>query len=212
MPKVSDQHLEARRQQIVDAAFQCFARKGFHPTTMHDICAEAGLSAGAVYRYFASKEEIIASACGEAQHASEMDLLNAALTEPDTGLMFKRLVQAFFSKFDGPEAEVGNRAMAQLWAEIAVNDGVRASHESTYLHMREGLGGVVQEAQGRGDYAEGLDPQAIVSAMIALHHGFVIQKAIHPDLETEAYKTVVEALLTGSLWTGDAPGRPDGDS
>ena len=59
MPKVTQAHLEARRQQILDAAFGCFARQGFHQTTMQDICREAELSPGAVYRYFDSKEAII---------------------------------------------------------------------------------------------------------------------------------------------------------
>src|SRR3569833_792948 len=59
MPRVSDDHLERRRQQILDAARRCFLRKGFHLTSMQDVFAESGLSAGAVYRYFKSKNEII---------------------------------------------------------------------------------------------------------------------------------------------------------
>lgn len=196
----------------MDAAFQCFARKGFHPTTMQDICVEADLSAGAIYRYFASKEEIIATACGESQHAAEMNLLSMAVGERDTGIMFKGLVEAFFSRFDGPVGDGDNRAMVQLWAELAVNDAVRAAHEPTFFRMREGLKGVVQETQRRGDYAPGLDPEALVSALIALHHGFQLQKAIHPQLDTEAYKEVVEALLTGSLWTGPQHGNAGSNS
>ena len=49
MPKVSEQHREARRDQIVDAALRCFSRKGFQRTSMADIIAESGLSAGAIY-------------------------------------------------------------------------------------------------------------------------------------------------------------------
>ena len=59
MPKVSEEHLEARRQQIVDAAVQCFARSGIHGTSLDDIRLEADLSRGAVYHYFKSKEDII---------------------------------------------------------------------------------------------------------------------------------------------------------
>jgi AcrR family transcriptional regulator len=55
MPKVTEAHLEARRQQILDAALACFSRRGFHQSTMQDICQEAELSPGAVYRYFRSK-------------------------------------------------------------------------------------------------------------------------------------------------------------
>src|ERR1700712_1467078 len=59
MPKVTDAHRESRREQILVAAWKCFSRKGFHSTSMADVIAEAGLSAGAVYLYFKSKDEII---------------------------------------------------------------------------------------------------------------------------------------------------------
>src|SRR3954453_11825091 len=58
MPKVSEQHREARRDQIIDAAISCIAKKGFHRTSMADIIAESGLSAGAIYLQFSGKEDI----------------------------------------------------------------------------------------------------------------------------------------------------------
>ena len=70
MPKVTEEHLEARRTQILDAALACFSRNGFHQTTMHDICSEAGLSPGAVYRYFDSKEAMIGESCLQGAHQS----------------------------------------------------------------------------------------------------------------------------------------------
>ena len=83
MPKVTEAHLEARRHQILEAASSCFARRGFHQCTMHDICAEAQLSPGAVYRYFHSKEEIIEAMCEEsARHNSA--LIEAAKERGDT--------------------------------------------------------------------------------------------------------------------------------
>src|SRR3954453_3288491 len=71
MPRVSDEHLERRRRQILDAARTCFIRKGFHLTSMQDVFAESGLSAGAVYRYFKSKKEII--------HAIATDKIGGAI-------------------------------------------------------------------------------------------------------------------------------------
>src|SRR4029450_8063922 len=59
MPKVTEAYSAARRQQIIDAAYRCFARKGFHQATMRDIYEEAKLSPGAVYHYFDSKDAII---------------------------------------------------------------------------------------------------------------------------------------------------------
>lgn len=59
MPKVSEAHSTARREQILKAATRCFARKGFQRTTMREICAAARLSAGSVYTWFPSKKAII---------------------------------------------------------------------------------------------------------------------------------------------------------
>lgn len=66
MPKVSAEHRAARRQQILDAARLCFLRNGFHATTMRDVFAEAGMSAGAVYLYFPGKEEIVRAIASQA--------------------------------------------------------------------------------------------------------------------------------------------------
>ena len=60
MPKLKPDTQRARRQHILDAAERCFGRDGFHRTTMHDICREAGVSPGALYVYFDSKEALIA--------------------------------------------------------------------------------------------------------------------------------------------------------
>src|SRR5262245_65834051 len=60
MPKLKPEVQTARREHILDAAERCFARAGFHRTTMHDICKQAGVSPGALYVYFDSKEALIA--------------------------------------------------------------------------------------------------------------------------------------------------------
>ena len=59
MPRVSDEYMARRREEILAAAKACFAREGFHATSMRDIYRECGLSPGAVYNHFASKEEIV---------------------------------------------------------------------------------------------------------------------------------------------------------
>jgi AcrR family transcriptional regulator len=58
MPKTSEAAKEARRTQILDAAVRCFARRGYYETTIEDLVAETGLSRGALYVYYPSKEAI----------------------------------------------------------------------------------------------------------------------------------------------------------
>ena len=65
MPKVSQEHRDARRAQILQAAAACFERKGYQRTTMADIIKESGLSAGAIYVYFAGKQDIVRAVAQE---------------------------------------------------------------------------------------------------------------------------------------------------
>lgn len=60
MPKLSKDQQQQRQNAILAAAERCFLRRGFHTTTMQDICKEANVSAGAIYVYFRSKEALIA--------------------------------------------------------------------------------------------------------------------------------------------------------
>ncbi len=66
MPRITDAHRAENRALIVSAAGRCFARDGFHQTSMPDVAVEAGVSVGAPYRYFASKDEIILEIAGDA--------------------------------------------------------------------------------------------------------------------------------------------------
>src|SRR3982750_3143286 len=58
MPKISHAQEQQRRDQILAAAMGCFARQGYHATSMDDVVRESGLSVGAIYSYFASKEDL----------------------------------------------------------------------------------------------------------------------------------------------------------
>src|SRR5256714_14223896 len=70
-----------RPSQILDAAVVCFAKRGFHQASMHDISAEAGISVGLIYRYFASKEAVIAAMAD--RHKQEIqELLQRARQAP----------------------------------------------------------------------------------------------------------------------------------
>ena len=103
-PKVTEEHVEARRQQILEAAFACFAREGFHQTTMKDICREAGLSAGAVYGYFRSKEEIIETACTESQQQN-MAFIESDMAEGNALEVLDRLADYGFEMLAQPESQ-----------------------------------------------------------------------------------------------------------
>src|ERR1700750_2986663 len=87
MPKVKPETLAIRREEILQAAEICFARKGFHQTTMQDVIKESGLSAGCIYGHFAGKDELI-QAIGERRHERDGALLESGrgIKDPMEGL------------------------------------------------------------------------------------------------------------------------------
>ena len=112
MPRVGEEHRAQRRRAILDAAVACFDRRGLHGTTMQDIIAESGLSVGAIYTYYASKDAIIAAIASE-RHARERELLDAAIAADDPRAAMHAFVDTFFGwLLDPAEQRRPNRPAA----------------------------------------------------------------------------------------------------
>src|SRR4051812_23729555 len=112
MPRVSEAHLAARRLQILDAARACFRRNGFHMTSMQDVIAEAGLSVGAVYRYFRSKNELIAAIAE--QYSGEISAaLGELIADPH-----RPLPEVMGTAIDLVDANTGPDGMMRLALQV----------------------------------------------------------------------------------------------
>ena len=72
MPKISEEQRQARRLEILEVAERCFARQGFHRTTMEHIIRELKSSPGAVYCYFRGKNEIVAAIAEQRHSANQL--------------------------------------------------------------------------------------------------------------------------------------------
>jgi len=198
MPKVSEEHTEARRRQIIDAAYRCFARKGFHQATMRDIYEEAGLSPGAVYHYFESKDDII-RASFDFDYQRSVDLFSAAQQSDDP---LKSLVDLFdfFSQGLEKAADLGaGRVNVQGWGEALVNPRLLASMHQVLNKYLEALSSIVRQGQESGQIDASLDPISIARVMLSLYYGLELQKALDPDVSVDNYARIVQALLLTSL-------------
>jgi len=203
MPKVSPEHGDARQRQILDAALACFSRQGFHKTTMKDIVRESGLSAGAIYNYFASKGEIV-DAIARERHASERALLEAARAESDKPRELWELTRAFFSSFASDEQRTGRRVGIEVWAEALRNPEVLATVRRGVDEPRRLLAELVREAQARDELPPDLDPEGMARVMVAVFQGFVLQQAWDPETDIERYLSAVEQILAAlSLYRRD---------
>lgn len=209
MPKVTEAHLEARKQQILDGAAACFSARGFHQTTVQDICKQAALSPGAVYRYFAGKEDIIA-AIVEQRRREGVALIEAAKTHnPDTLGQLSEIAEVFFSRLEDVQ---GCALDVELWAEAQTNPRVREVVRADAANIGDALAAIVSAAQARGDINPRLDPRAVAQVMNSMFQGLVLQKSVDPSIEVWPYVAVIKAMMGGSFWTGETAKGGDTDA
>jgi TetR/AcrR family transcriptional regulator, transcriptional repressor of aconitase len=194
MPKVSQTHLDARRQQILDAAIECFSRDGFHRTTMQDIVRQSGLSAGALYTYFKSKEEMI-EAIAAGRHTREQELILAAGESAEFAAIFQRLVRGFSESLLDPTERQGRRLALQLWTEALRNPRILQIVRAGVDPPQKMLAKILQAACKRGELPKDLDPDAMARVMIALFQGFALQLAWEPSTPVAPYVRTVEMIF-----------------
>jgi AcrR family transcriptional regulator len=199
MPKVSDTYLETRRQQVLDAAYSCFARNGFHETTMQDIAREAGVSYGVVYHYFDSKEDVIEEVWQASREAREIRLRKAyeKTTVPDVLAEFLGLS---VSRLERPESIPEMRLRIQLFGEALLNPRIAENLRGVWDYVLELLEDLIRQGQGRGEINPVIDTKALARAYIAVHDGLVLQKAIDPEVDIGKIIDVFRAMHQGALW------------
>jgi TetR/AcrR family transcriptional regulator, transcriptional repressor of aconitase len=178
MPKVSQAHLDARRRQILDAARTRFASHGFAHTSMADIVTESGLSNGAIYRYFTSKDEIVIAVCEQA---------GAALPQALTA----ETVNGFLEHVRALERETGHaRLVAQIYAEAAVSPPLAAVVQQQLAAMRAAVAASVPDHRRR-------DAEQIAEAFVALCGSYSQQLAVRGDVNPAPFTAALMAIIKG---------------
>jgi AcrR family transcriptional regulator len=188
MPRVSDQHLAARRQQILDAARVCFTRTGFHATTMHDVIREADLSVGAVYRYFKSKEELIA-AMTEQVVDEIVDRVSDALAQQPPLPLDQTLARVFRVMHPQLSEDGMFRVALQLWSEALRNPALAELVVTLYARLRAQFIGYARSLRPDAD------PEAVAAVMVSIIQGYALQRVLAGQPDMDAYLGAVRALV-----------------
>ncbi|WP_446225174.1 TetR/AcrR family transcriptional regulator [Nocardia sp. IBHARD005] len=196
MPRVSEEHLERRRQQILDAAQLCFARRGFHETSMQDVFTESQMSAGAVYRYFASKNEIIGALVNRAMGPLRERLAEIIRSEtPPPPAEVIRLLTTEIVKRSGPEGPL--RLAPQAWALALVSTEAAVPVCAAIASMRELWFEYADRLRETGWLPPGTDSDAIAKTIIGLVPGFILQHLLLGDVEPDDFARGLEVMLPG---------------
>jgi AcrR family transcriptional regulator len=196
MPKVKPETSLARRDEILEAAEICFARQGFHQTTIRDVIRESGLSAGCIYGHFATKEDLI-QAMGERRHAHDRKLLSISDDTMDPIAALRAIARDFLTDVQKEDSLRTRRVGVQLWAEALRDDAVR-SQVVGGVHMAvPAIVKLLQRGQRLGLVAKKLDPTAIARTIVAMFQGFVLHRVWGEPFKASAALASFDVFLRG---------------
>jgi len=196
MPKISQAKRDARQQQILDAALVCFSENGFHQTGMADIVRRSGLSHGAVYVYFQSKDDLI-EALAVDRHRQEA-LLNEAASHTDDPLEGLSVLAPGYARWlTDRSADDTRRVGVNGWAEALRNERVCRSVVEGIDAARAVIALLVERAQAKRLIARELSADAIARTLVATFQGFVLQIVWRQPVDVDAALTVLDRMLGG---------------
>jgi AcrR family transcriptional regulator len=178
MPKISPEAARDRRANIVSAAKRCFMRDGIH-ISVDDICAEAGVSKGALYGYFKSKEEVIQAIADE--HVADFARVRDAKTPTE-------LVAALFERLSCGD-RAANRLELEAWTYSLSRPDLRSRLSENTIALRSAIEVAFARMTGGGDRAS--RDGALIVETVAL--GLVATAALDRGDDVKNILTLVVA-------------------
>jgi AcrR family transcriptional regulator len=208
MPKITEEHREARRQQILDAARACVLEHGLEAASMEMIIARSGLSTGAVYRYFKGKDEIIGAAFAAATREIG-EAIAPILAGPKSGSpsqLAGKLLAAWVSYAQaGVGAAAGlDRMPAALhgWSYAQTDPELKATIKAGLHGFREACIPIIKQWQADGVVAASAEPDAVAQLLLSVFLGFVAQRSLTGDADIHAHASALAALTAARPASG----------
>jgi len=193
-----------RRDEILAAAQRCFARSGFHQTSMQEICAEAGMSPGNLYRYFPSKESLIAGIAERDRAEVAQDFARADLSQ---GLfaVLEGMAHHHFTQRSDEQVKLCTEVMA----EARRNPEIARISSAFDADVRKWLAGLFKAGIERGDVAPDVDLDAAITMLIIIADGVWWRRAVDPNFNAGAllplFMDITRYMLRSRSPEGTAP-------
>ena len=185
-----------RRTQILDAALVCFAKRGFHQASMHDISAEAGISVGLIYRYFENKDAVISAMAD--RHKQEIhEVLERAQQAPT---LLESLEILFTAHCCENEPRVISAVVVDLYAEASRNPHVADLVRDVLRTAMDGVTDLIARSPEAESAAHGLRPHELAELIFAVSRGMLMRDVLQPQTMTAGERRARQLEVTRRLW------------
>ena len=185
-----------RRSQILEAALVCFAKRGFHQTSMHDISGEAGISVGLIYRYFENKEAVI-SAMADRHKTEISEMLERARQAPSLLESLEILFTAHCCE-DAPQ--LVSAFVVDLYAEASRNPHVADLVRDVLETAMNGVRDLIARAPEVQNTGNNLTPDDLAELIFAVARGMLMLDVLRPHEMTAAERRARQLEVTRRLW------------
>src|SRR5436309_2372129 len=191
----SDSGLD-RRTQNIHSPLNCFAKRGFHQASMHDISAEAGISVGLIYRYFENKDAVISAMAD--RHKKEIhEVLERARRAPTLLESLEILFTAHCCE-DAPQ--VVSAFVVDLYAEASRNPHVADLVRDVLQTAMDGVTDLIARSPEAESAAHGLKPHELAELIFAVSRGMLMRDVLQPQEMTAAERRTRQLEVTRRLW------------
>ena len=196
---------DSRRRGILDAATRCFGRKGFHASSMKEICEEAAMSPGALYRYFPAKDDIVIEMVTIERHEWEALLLTVPPEASAMDLM-DAVVQRLEAEAPAVDLMDGAPVMLlEVLAEASRNPRVRPVVVASYHAVTAHLAARIRTDAATGRISAGIDPDAAATFIVAAFDGLLARSAVDSAVQPDAIPALLRDLARSLLQPVVAP-------
>lgn len=198
--KIVDKKL--KKEQIIRAAIDLFARKGFARTTISDIAREAGIGKGSVYDYFTTKDEIIQDCFFFFIKELEFDFEDILLTTLPAIDKLKKVFDAFARTMELSENRHLMELMFDFWAESIKSSQLKSvlfqQMDTFYRAYRKLCEDLIRDGIREGSFRKDLDPEVMATIILGMNDGIIVQWLLDKSLDfSKTMKAMVCMVLEG---------------
>lgn len=190
-PKVTEEYKEQKKKELLESAMACFAEKGYQSATIDDIVSHSGMSKGAVYNYFKSKEDIYLTLLEDATKISFARFQQSF--KPDMSAS-EKLKQLFHINASLPFQEEEKRkwvsVQLEFWINASRNPDLREKMRERLSMYRAFTQTIIEEGQSTGEFRKDVNAEVLAESFWVLLDGAFLHALVAG--ETYPYKSLFQ--------------------
>ncbi len=205
-PKVTEAYRERTRNEIVLAAEKVFARKGYNGASMDDIVRESGLSKGALYGYFRSKEDLFLAIRARRIDFNIEQLLASMPADASATERLTRVGEVALksqARLDRDTLRIG----FEFFASASRIPALKGYYQALYHDSHRILAGLLREGIARGEFRKDLDAESVAWILIGAVDGLGLHAAGLPTGINFDWDAVTKAFLSMAMEGIVAPSK-----